>query len=124
MLIKLTEVCVNGTYSTSQNYLLKEVFSEREPVNEASDTNFKSATAAVTYAREMAEKKGYEIDEQDWFSQVAMGGKYSRFRPSTGKTTDAIIGLLKNGKPQRKSLSISLYGMPSGKTYELTYYIN
>jgi|TARA_R110000824_G_scaffold101450_3_gene241069 hypothetical protein len=26
MLIKLTEVCVNGTYSTSQNYLLKEVF--------------------------------------------------------------------------------------------------
>jgi len=26
MLIKLTEVCVNGTYSTSQNYLLKEIF--------------------------------------------------------------------------------------------------
>jgi len=26
MLIKLTEVCINGTYSTSQNYMLKEVF--------------------------------------------------------------------------------------------------
>ena len=109
---------------TKLSDLLKEVFNEKKTVNEASDTYCKSASEAVTYAREMAEKKGYEIDEQDWFSQVAMGGKYSRFRPSTGKTTKAIVGLLKNGKPQRKSLSISLYGMPSGKTYELTYYIN
>ena len=26
MLIKLTEVCLNGTYSTTQNYILKEIF--------------------------------------------------------------------------------------------------
>jgi hypothetical protein len=109
---------------TKLSDLLKEVFNEKKIVNEASDTYFKSASEAVTYAREMAEKKGYEIDEDDWQSKIAMGGRYSRFRPSKGKTTDAIIGLLKNGKPQRKSLSISLYGMPSGKTYELTYYIN
>ena len=27
MLIKLTEVCLNGTYSTTQNYILKEIYS-------------------------------------------------------------------------------------------------
>ena len=94
-----------------------------EILNEANDIYFKSATEAVTYAREMAEKKGYEIDEDDWQSQIALGGKYGRIRPGKEKTTDATIGLLKNGKPQRKALQISLYGMPSGK-YELTYYIN
>jgi hypothetical protein len=26
MLIRLTEVCINGTYSTNQNYALKEIF--------------------------------------------------------------------------------------------------
>jgi hypothetical protein len=33
------------------------------------------------------------------------------------------VGLVKDGKPQKKNLNITLYGMESGK-YELTYYIN
>jgi len=94
-----------------------------ESVNEANDTYFKSASEAVEYAREMAEKKGYEIDEDDWQSQIGFGGKYNRLRPGVGKTHSFIVQLLKNGKPQRKALSISLYGMGSG-SYELTYYIN
>ena len=49
--------------------------------------------------------------------------RYSRLRPSVGKTHTFQIGLLKKGKPQRKGLSISLFGMDSGN-YELTYYIN
>ena len=94
-----------------------------ESVNEANDTYFKSASEAVEYAREMAEKKGYEIDEDDWQTQIGMGGKHNRLRPGVGKTHSFTVGLTKNGKPQRKALNISLYGMESGN-YELTYYIN
>jgi len=94
-----------------------------ESVNEANDTYFKSASEAVEYAREMAEKKGYEIDEDDWQTQIGMGGKHNRLRPGVGKTHSFTVGLTKNGKPQRKALNISLYGMDSG-SYELTYYIN
>ena len=90
---------------------------------EAGDTYFKSASEAADAARAMAEKKGYEIDENDWQSQIALGGKYNRLRPGVGKTHSFIVQLLKNGKPQRKALSISLYGMESGN-YELTTYIN
>ena len=92
-------------------------------VQEANETYFKSATEAVMYARTQAEKRGFEIDPQDWNSEITMGGRYSRTRPSVGKTHSFSVGLLKGGKPQRKNLNISLYGMPSGK-FELTHYIN
>mgnify|MGYP000102801457 CR=1 FL=1 len=94
-----------------------------ESVNEANDTYFKTAGEAVDFAKTKAEKKGYEIDEDDWNNQITHGGRYSRLRPSVGKTHTFQIGLLKKGKPQRKGLSISLFGMDSGN-YELTYYIN
>jgi len=96
---------------------------QTESVNEANDTYFKAAYEAAEYAREMAEKKGYEIDEDDWQTQIGMGGKHNRLRPGVGKTHSFTVGLTKNGKPQRKALNISLYGMDSG-SYELTYYIN
>ena len=92
-------------------------------IDEASDTYFKSFTQAVEYARKATEKRGFTIDEDDWQTQIAFGGKYSRSRPSKGKTNSFTVGLLKNGKPQRKSLQISVFGMPSG-SYELTQYIN
>src|SRR5210317_2551540 len=84
---------------------------------------YKSASDAADAARKYAEKKGFEIDEDDWQTQIAMGGKHNRLRPGVGKTHSFSVGLTKNGKPQRKALNISLYGMDSGK-FELTYYIN
>ena len=92
-------------------------------IDEANDTYFKSFTQAVEYARKATEKRGFTIDEDDWQTQIAFGGKYTRSRPSKGKTNSFTVGLLKNGKPQRKSLQISVFGMPSG-SYELTQYIN
>ena len=92
-------------------------------IDEANDTYFKSFTQAVEYARKVTEKRGFTIDEDDWQTQIAFGGKYSRSRPSKGKTNSFTLGLLKNGKPQRKSLQISVFGMDSGN-YELTHYIN
>ena len=84
---------------------------------------YKSASDAADAARKYAEKKGFEIDEDDWQTQIAMGGKHNRLRPGVGKTHSFSVGLTKNGKPQRKALNISLYGMDSGK-FELTTYIN
>ncbi len=92
-------------------------------IDEANDTYFKSFTQAVEFARKATEKRGFTIDADDWQTQIAFGGKYSRSRPSKGKTNSFTVGLLKNGKPQRKSLQISVFGMPSG-SYELTHYIN
>jgi len=86
-------------------------------IDEANDTYFKSFTDAVEFARKATEKRGFTIDEDDWQTQIAFGGKYSRSRPSKGKTNSFTVGLLKNGKPQRKSLQISVFGMPSG-SYE------
>jgi hypothetical protein len=63
------------------------------------------------------------VDEEEWQTQIAMGGKYGRLRPGIGKTHSYNISLTKNGKPQRKALQISIYGMESGN-YELTTYIN
>jgi hypothetical protein len=91
---------------------------------EGNNDYFKTATQAVEFAKAAAEKKGFTIDDGDWNTQITHGGRYSRLRPSVGKTHSFIIGLLKNDKPWRRSrLSISLFGMDSGK-YELTYYIN
>jgi hypothetical protein len=105
---------------------LKSIIAEAKistKVNEANDTYFNSFTDAVNYARKATEKRGFEINEDDWQTQIALGGKYSRSRPSIGKTNTFSVGLLKGGKPQRKNLNISVYGMESGK-FELTHYIN
>ena len=87
------------------------------------ETYHKSFTHAAEAARAYALKKGYLVDEDDWQSQVAFGGRYSRSRPGVGKTHSFSVGLLKNGKPQRKALNFSVYGMDSGN-FELTAYIN
>ena len=80
---------------------------------------FDSYTTALAAARAKAEKKGYEIDEEDWASQITHG--YPG-RPSVGKTTNKKINLTKNGKPVKPRLIISVYGMKN--QFELTSYIS
>lgn len=85
-----------------------------------------SFTSAAETALDYAESQGYEVDEDDWQREVALGGGGStsgRARPSKGKTSRFTVGLIKNGKPQRKNLNFQVYGMDSGK-YELNVYIN
>jgi len=103
--------------------IIEEAKLTPKKVNEVNNTYFNSFTDAVNYARKATEKRGFEINEDDWQTQIALGGKYSRSRPSVGKTNTFSVGLLKGGKPQRKNLNISVYGMESGK-FELTFYIN
>jgi len=83
----------------------------------------KSFTEAATEARKVAEKKGFEIDEENWTTEVAFGGKYKRARPSVGKSNSFSVALIKNGKPQRKHLHFQVYGMESG-SFELNAYVS
>ena len=101
---------------------LVDLLSEVVITERHDDTYFQSFTDAAQYARDYAERKGYTIDEDDWYSKVAMGGRYTRSRPSKGKSHSFTVGLFKNDKPQRKSLHFQVYGMESG-TYELNLYI-
>ena len=114
-------------------------FASKKVVSEAKSdyaVYHKTYTSAINTAREYAEKKGYEIDDDDAFRQIGMGPR----KPSDGKTNRFSIQLTKDGKPQKKHLHIQVYGMgtykrnPDGsKTrsisggqneYELNAYIN
>jgi hypothetical protein len=77
----------------------------------------KSYTSAIQAAKAYAEKKGYEINDDDSFRQIGMGPR----KPSEGKTNKFSIELSKGGKVQRKKLQIQVYGMRN--SYELNAYI-
>ncbi len=84
---------------------------------------YKTAIGAAEAARELTEALGYQVCENDWTTQIVHGGRHIRLRPAIETYHCFSIALLKNDKPQRKCLQISLYGMPSGK-FELVNYVN
>ena len=91
-----------------------------ESINEAKsdyEVYHKSYTSAINAAKAYAEKKGYEINDDDSFRQIGMGPR----KPSEGKTNKFSIELSKHGKVQRKKLQIQVYGMRN--SYELNAYI-
>jgi hypothetical protein len=94
--------------------------STNESVNEAKapyEVYHKSYTSAIEAAREYAEKKGFEIDNDDAFRKIGVGPR----KPSEGKTNRFDIELSKDGKVQKKKLQIQVYGMKN--SYELNAYI-
>ena len=54
-------------------------------LNENYKIYHKSFSSAAQEAVKMATKKGYEVDQDDFQSQVVMGGRYNRARPGVGK---------------------------------------
>lgn len=81
------------------------------------ETYHRTFSSAVQTAREMAELRGYEISDDEWFNTIATGPK----KPSDGETNRYTLTLYNNGKEQRKALHIQVYGM--GDKYELNTYI-
>jgi len=81
-----------------------------------------SFTYATAVARKYAEDKGYKVDEDSWWDEVAIG----QGKPKNGSTTKAHIKLTKDGKEQKKMLHIQVYdrGDKVGNRYELNCYIN
>ncbi len=98
---------------------LKKKYNE-ETVNEKSDYEIyhKDYSTAVQTAIKQAEKRGYEVDMDDWHDKVATGPK----KPSSGKTNSFSINLMKDGKPSKKKLQMQVYNMDNHK-YELNMYI-
>ena len=78
----------------------------------------KTYSDAVQHAVSVANKRGYEVDEDDWFNKVTTGPK----KPSSGKTNSVAIALTKAGKPVRQKLQMQVYNMDN-KSYELNMYI-
>ena len=97
---------------------LKNIIKE----NKKNELYFDTFSKAVNKAKSETESKGYEIDEDDWKNKITFG----EGRPKEGKTTKVSIGLMKDGKPQKKSLHIQVYnmGVSSKNNYELNFYIN
>jgi hypothetical protein len=97
----------------------KSLVSNKYPIHHS------SFSSAVDAARTLAEKSGFEIDEDDWFNSVSTGPR----KPSAGKTNRYKILLTKNGKPVKKMLVFQVYGMDKrigehSGTYELNAYIS
>lgn len=78
-----------------------------------------SFSSACSEVIDFAKKRGYEVNEEDWFNKVSSGSK----KPSEGKTNRYSIELNKESQPQKKMLHFQVYGMENGK-YELNAYIN
>lgn len=76
-------------------------------------------TSAVADAREVAERRGYTIDEDDWSREITFG----KGKPRIGQSFRFSVQLLKNNKPSNHKLIINVYGMESGK-FELNTYIS
>lgn len=78
----------------------------------------KTFTSAVDEAKAVAEKQGYEIDDDEWFRKVSTGPR----KPSTDKTNIYTVEILKNNKPAKKALHFQVFN--TGKSYELNVYVN
>ena len=109
------------THKKSASELTREEFDlGEESINEKSDYEVyhKDYSGAVQTAIKQAEKRGYEVDMDDWHDKVATGPK----KPSSGKTNSFSVNLMKDGKPSKKKLQMQVYNMDDHK-YELNMYI-
>jgi len=79
----------------------------------------KTYTSAVTTAKTFAIRKGFNIKDNDWFSEITVGNG----KPSIGSYIKHHLDLYKDDKLQKKALHFQIYGMESGN-FELNLYIN
>jgi hypothetical protein len=77
-----------------------------------------SFSSAVQTAQQYVEARGYTLDEQEWFNRISTGPR----KPQEGETNSYTLTLYKDGKEQRKSFHIQIYGMRD--RYELNAYIS
>jgi len=110
---KIQSIFDNKGYMKNESMRLKGVMEAKAPF----EVYHKSYTSAIEAARAYAEKKGFEIDNDDAFTKIGVGPK----KPSEGKTNSFSIRLSKDGKEQKKQLHIQVYGMKN--SYELNAYI-
>jgi len=96
---------------------------ENKPTSKPQDTYFETLSQTLDAVRAKAKELGYELDEEDVWTQFGTGGI------SYEETKQANIRLLKNGEPildkrgkeLNRFIRVAIYRMGSG-TYELTMY--
>jgi hypothetical protein len=75
-------------------------------------------SSAVQTVAEYVTKKGFELNEDEWFNEVSTGPR----KPSEGETNQYSLTIYKDGKPQKKMCHFQVYNM--GNKYELNMYFN
>jgi hypothetical protein len=80
--------------------------------------NHKTFSSAVQHAEEVVNKRGFEVDPEEWDRKVSMGPR----KPGAGKTNSYTIALMKNGKEVKQKLQMQVY-YDEGR-YELNMYIS
>ena len=75
--------------------------------------------SAIDEAEKDAKSRGYELDQDDY--NFAFGDAF--FKPKEGQTRSKSIGLIKDGKEQKKSLHVQIYNRGNGK-FEYNAYVN
>jgi len=107
--------------SINKKVSVKNINEEIKNILKEEQVYFNTYSDALNNVRKNVEKK-YDIDEDDWFNQLSVGGK-----PSVGKTKKGIgidIFDKNTGKaPGKKKLHVQVYAMENGK-YELNWYIS
>jgi hypothetical protein len=84
-------------------------------------TNFSTYSAAVQHARLDAEKKGFDISDDAWFSHVNNGPR----KPADGETVRLEIPLEKDGKEVPRILAIQVYNRGTDTVpFELNHYVS
>ena len=80
-----------------------------------------SYTEAMEEAMKLIKKRGFTVDEDEWFNKVNTGLR----KPAAGKTNSLHLCLEKNGKEQKKMAHIQVYNIGSqrGNPFELNMYI-
>jgi hypothetical protein len=103
--------------------LIRESYKELKEGKFDYEIYHKSFTGCAQEVLKYVKKLGYEVNEEEWESEVTLGGAGGgRARPGVGKTNKFFISLEKNGKPTRRSIQFQVYGMDNG-TFELNMYI-
>ncbi len=77
----------------------------------------KSYNAVVDEILAFIKKNGYEVSDDEIFSQITTAGP-----PKTEVSKRISLDLTKNGKPQRRRLEAQVYKMKGG-TFELNMYL-
>lgn len=100
---------------------LKELINNKKKLTESKidyEVYHTTYSSAIREALDYAEKRGYYTEGDDVWNNISVGQK----KPSEGETNKITLTLYKDGKEQKKSLQIQVYGM--SKKYELNVYIN
>jgi hypothetical protein len=110
------EMTVGGKYVRES--VVSKVLDRMSEAKDSYTINHKTFSSAVQHAEEVVNKRGFEVDPEEWDHKVSMGPR----KPGAGKTNSYTIALMKNGKEVKQKLQMQVY-YDEGR-YELNMYIS